>query len=82
MAAVPAHPEIDMRVAGDPRIAERLRRDERIVFGGDDKCRDPDSIDDAHGAGTVIIVFFVAEAEVRRRVRAIEGADRFDVVQP
>src|SRR5436190_16521995 len=81
VAAVAAYTQIDVRVAGDLRIAKGLRRDERVVFGGDDESGDADAMDDAHGAGAMIVVFFVAESEVRRRVRAIERAHGFDPVQ-
>src|SRR5436309_8600218 len=81
VAAMAAHPQIDMRVAGDLRVAKRLRRDERIVLGRNDERRDADAIDHAHGAGAMVIVFFVAEAEVRRRIGAIERAHGLDPVQ-
>src|SRR5467141_1955602 len=81
MATVRADPQIDMWVAGEPWIVERLRRHERIVFGRDDERRDADAIDDSHRAGAMVIILGVAEAEVRRRVGLVELADGLDRVQ-
>ena len=63
-------------VISDRGTAATARTDRRRR---DDQRRDADAVDHAHRAGAVIIVFGVAEAEVRRGVRLVEltnGPDR------
>src|SRR5258705_8413344 len=73
VAAVFAEAQVDVRIAGDARIAKRVWRDERIVLGRDHERRQPNPIDDAHGARALVVVFGPSKAEVRSRVGFFAG---------
>lgn len=82
MPAGRRHHHHQIGVVGDERVAKRLGRDERIVFGCDDERRNADTVDDAHGAGPMVVVGGVAEAMMRRRVGIVELANGLHVAQP
>src|SRR5262245_11297733 len=73
--AVRAELNFEARVARQLRVSKRLRRNERIVFGGDDERGDADALDDPHGACAVVVVVGALEPEVWRRVDLVELAD-------
>src|SRR4026207_2053792 len=84
MPAGRAETQVDVRVAGDLRVVERLRRDERVVRRGDDEGGDRNAVDDAHraGAGGVVLAGAGTAGRGGRRADRVgrrgddEGGDR------
>ena len=75
------HDNGDVTVPCDRRMTEWRRRDERIILGRDDQGRDPNLIDDAQGAGAIVVIGRIAEPVVRRRIHIVEAANRHDAPQ-
>src|SRR5258707_2055197 len=81
VAAVRRDDQLDVRVARQLWIAERLDGNEGVVGRRDDQRGDPDVLDDAEGGGAVVVVLGALESEEWRGVCGVELPHRTDAVQ-
>src|SRR5262249_3580314 len=86
-AAVPAargNTEINLWMTSDFRVAEWLRRDERIILRRDNERRHGDAFDDPQRAGALVVIRRASKTEIRGRVCFVEfphGPDRAELRQ-
>src|ERR1051325_378457 len=81
MSAAFSRYQDDVWIRGDRRIAKRSERNEGIVFGVDDQCRNANAADDGQGTSLRIVIARVGETERRRNEMVIELLDAVNKVQ-